>query len=289
MRKSFLLLLLFSLISASMLLSAATCAWESGITLDLNQTHMIRMPHLNIGSSWTYAYAQIPFLTQNQSTNGSFISASDRPVQICIDEFHACRYLSPASVEIHTNCLNLTNGNFSLPGLSPNIYTLYAIDANSSEELSSQQLLVTREKLSLLYPNNTSAGDPISLRASINGSPNQSLIFAALILSIEDYDNMSLNLTSSQNSAGYNSTLKLGDKEQQLPGLTSLSPRLAMSLMFLLPSNSAVAMQETNQSDVELSLLTDPTWTSGEYIVTAAAYSQTQGLLDLKQETIMVE
>jgi hypothetical protein len=290
MRKSFLLLLLLSLVSASVLLSAATCAQESGITLDLNQSHMIRIPHLNIGSNWTYAYAQIPLTTRNQSTNGSFISVSDRPVQICIEEFHASRYLSPASVENHTNCLNLTNGSdFSLPGLRPNIFTLSAIDANSSEELSSQQLLVTREKLSLLYPNNASAGDPLNLQASITGSSNQSLIFAALLLNRDDYDNISLNLTSSQNGAGYNSTLKLGDKEQQLPDLTRLSSSLAMSLMFLLPSNSAVAMQDTNQSEVELILLTDPTWPRGEYILTAAAYSQTQGLLDLKQGTIMVE
>jgi hypothetical protein len=63
---------------------------------------------------------------------------------------------------------------------------------------------------------------------------------------------------------------------------------MALKLMYLLPSNSAVAMQESLQSEVELFLLTDAAWQKGDYILSCAVYSTKEGLLDLKQQNIKV-
>jgi methanogen extracellular protein (TIGR04279 family) len=297
MRRIRVLLLLVCLLSVSIGIKPNEAQESSQVTsIDLEGTYPIRMPNLSIGANWTYPYAQIPVLRENRSINGSIFSgANGSAVKICITHFNISEFLNSPSIMLsHKNCsgpslaLNLTQeANFTLAGINNGLYTLSVYDVNSSQELSALQLFVTKENLSLQLPASISAGEPLKVKANISGL-NQSKIFGAVMISTEDYDNMSLSLTSNNSGSGYNSTLKLGDKVKQLPGLTSFSSDMAMNLIYLLPSNSAVGVQESLQSEVELFLLTDAIWQKGDYILTCAVYSKKEGLLDLKQEQIMV-
>ena len=262
----------------------------------LDKTDAIKMPQLNIGANWSYAYEGIPVISENQSLNGSISSGLKSPgVNLCIKPFSATEILKASEVgKSNLNCtgtsfeLNLTEqANFSLPGLGQGFYTLSLSDTNSGQEISALQLLVAQEDLALQLPSSIKAGDPLKVEANISGI-NQSKIFGAIMISGQDYDSMSLNLTSRESGSGYNSTLKIGEREGQLPSLTNLSYDLAMDLLYLLPQNSAVAIQESLQSDVELFLITDTAWPKGEYILTCAVYSSKEGLLGLKQETVKV-
>lgn len=259
----------------------------------LNDTNSILVPHLSIGVNWTYPYDQMPVISENQSLNGSiFAGANASAAEICVSGFSIGELLSaPQAISSQENCsgpsitLNLTEqADFVLPKMAPGLYTISAFDGINSTAL---QLLVTSENLSLQLPANILAGEPLKVKANI-ARLNQSRIFGAVMISREDYENMSLNISSSNAGLDYNATLKLADIEQQLPGLTRLSTDLAMNLMSLLPANSAAGMQESSEAEVEFYLLTDGTWPKGDYILTCAVYSRNGGLLDLKQETIVV-
>ena len=260
----------------------------------LEKTDAIEMPQLNIGANWSYAYEGIPVIGENQSLNGSISSGLKSPgVNLCIKPFSATEILKASEVE-NLSCtgtsleLNLTEqANFSIPGMAEGLYTLSLSDTNSGQEISALQLLVAQEDLALQLPSSIKAGDPLKVEANISGI-NQSKIFGVVMISGQDYDNMSLNLTSRESGSGYNSTLKIGEREGQLPSLTNLSYDLAMDLLYLLPQNSAVAIQESLQSEVELFLITDTAWPKGEYILTCAVFSSKEGLLGLKQETVKV-
>ena len=261
----------------------------------LEKTDAIEMPQLNIGANWSYAYEGVPVIRENQSLNGSISSGLKSPgVNLCIKPFSATEILRASNQKNNLSCtgtsleLNLTEqANFSLPGLGQGLYTLSLSDTNSGQEISALQLLVAQEDLALQLPSSIKAGDPLKVEANISGI-NQSKIFGAIMISGQDYDSMSLNLTSRESGSGYNSTLKIGEREGQLPSLTNLSYDLAMDLLYLLPQNSAVAIQESLQSEVELFLITDTAWPKGEYILTCAVYSSKEGLLGLKQETVKV-
>jgi len=262
----------------------------------LEETDAIKMPQLNIGANWSYAYEVVPVIGENQSLNGSISSGlKSSGVNLCIKQFSATEILKASQVQkSNLSCtgasleLNLTEqANFSLPGLGQGLYTLSMSDVSSAQELSALQLLVTREDLALQLPSSIKAGEPLKVEANISGL-NQSKIFGVVMISGQDYDNMSLNLTSRESGSGYNSTLKIGEREGQLPSLTNLSYDLAMDLLYLLPQKSTIAIQESLQSEVELFLITDTAWRKGEYILTCAVYSSKEGLLGMKQETVKV-
>lgn len=262
------------------------------ITLD--GVNSISMPHLIIGANGSYSYDQVPVLRENQSINGSLFGANPSAVEICIDQLSVTKLLNPSpATGSHANCsgpssaLNQTERNFTLPGIKSGVYTLSAFDMNGTL-LTSLYMMVSKENLSLQIPDTILAGEPLKVKANISlEDQNQSLIFGAIMISAEDYQNMSLTLTS-KDAGGYNSTLSLGDRWEQLPEFSRISLDLAMNLLYLLPSNSAVGMQESQQPGVELFLITEETWPKGEYIMTYAVYSQQEGLLDLKQQKIMV-
>jgi len=293
------LLLLVCMLSVSGLIEInPTEAQESSqatrITLDGTNPISISVPHLSIGANGSYSYDQVPVLRENQSINGSLSGANPSAVEICIDQLSVTKLLnsSPASGS-HASCsgpsaaLNQTERNFTLPGIKSGVYNLSAFDMNGTL-LTSLYMMVSKENLSLQIPDSILAGEPLKVKANISlEDQNQSLIFGAIMISAEDYQNMSLTLTS-KDAGGYNSTLSLGDRSELLPEFSHISLDLAMNLINLLPSNSAVGMQESQQSEVELYLLTEETWPKGEYIMTYAVYSRQEGLLDLKQQKIMV-
>lgn len=292
------LLLMMCLLSVSQIIEIKpTGAQESSqiTSITLNGANPISMPNLSIGMNWTYPYDLVPVLRENQSINGILSGAKDSAVEICIDQLSVTELLKSSPAMKSHNCsgpsvkLNqIDEAGFTLPGTKSGIYALSASNTTGTL-LTALYLLVCKENLSLDLPESIPAGEPLKVKANISlKDQNQSLIFGAIMISAEDYENMSLTLTSNETGSGYNSTLNLGNISRQLPEFGRISMDLAMNLLYLLPSNSAVGMQESQQPGVELFLITEETWPKGEYILTYAVYSQQEGLLDLKQQKIMV-
>ena len=80
----------------------------------------------------------------------------------------------------------------------------------------------------------------------------------------------------------------IGSKSLEINGEPSLSTDLLMKVMYLLPQNSAVGMQESKNPVADLALITDTEWPKGIYILTSAIYSPGSGLSGLKQEAVEV-
>jgi len=297
MRSIRLLLLLVCLLTALSSAEIKPCGDESGnkAIIDLESIHAIRMPHLSIGTNWTYPYAQIPIFSENQSINGSSTFYENGSlIELCISRFSVTELLRTQVVKTPANCtgqslaLNqTTDANFTLPELTSGLYTISAFDMSSTQQIEALLLLVTKERLSLQLPESILAGEPLNIKANISGL-NLSKIFGAVMISAKDHENMSLTLISEESGSGYSSILKLGDKVQNLSSLTNISSDMALQLLYLLPSNSAAGMQESTKSEVELALLTDAAWQKGDYILTCAVYSEKEGLLDIKQAKIRV-
>jgi len=184
MRRIRALLLLMCLVSVFVLLEKPIEAQESSPVITLEETYPIEIPHLSIGANWTYPYAQIPVLSENQSING-ILSGAKGAVEICISPFNVNDFLS--TLKIHKSCsgqsldLNLTL-NFTLTGINSGLYALSALDANSTL-LAASYLLVSKENLSLQLPDNITAGEPLKVKANITlKDNNQSLIFGAIMI-----------------------------------------------------------------------------------------------------------
>ena len=184
---------------------------------------------------------------------------------------------------------------FALNGLSSGIYTIFIMDENNSVVLSALPLLVSKAELILQMPDNIKAGDFMQLKVNISTANNQSIsqsdnssrIFAAIMISRKDYENASLKLDTNGTKESLKSTLTLGDKSMQIQ-LSNISSEQLMPLLYLLPENSAIGIQESKEPWADILLITDENWAKGSYILTSAVYSSGKGLLGLNQETVEV-
>ena len=121
-------------------------------------------------------------------------------------------------------------------------------------------------------------------------SNNESRVFAAIMISRRDYENASLHIASNGSEGSLNSTLSLKDKSMQMQGLPAISSDLLMKVLYILPMDSAVGMQEAkaDESGTEILLITDREWEKGSYILTCGVYSPRIGLLGLKQIAVEI-
>ncbi len=108
------------------------------------------------------------------------------------------------------------------------------------------------------------------------------------MISSQDYATAGLSLTANGTEEGLISTITLCNSSMQVQGMPGISTDLLMKILYMLPQNSAVAMQESAEQNVELYLFTDPAWEKGEYILTCAVYSPKKGLMGMRQGTIEV-
>jgi hypothetical protein len=267
-----------------------TAPIQKGISLDASQ--FIALPQLSIGLNWTYPFPSISVIAEEQPLKGRVQSAAE----ICLEPFSVSKLLeSPPSPGSGTTCsgnslaLSQSEANFTLPSLKSGIYALSALDRNGSL-LNSSYLLVNKMDPSMQLPESIPAGEPLQVKVESNLSlkDNQSLIYGAILMAEEDYENMSLSLTAEGAGQSYGARLNLGNRSEQLPPLSSFSMDLAMNLINLLPWDSAVALQESDEPEVELLLITDQSWPKGEYILSWAVYSRQSGLMAMKQNSVRV-
>ena len=279
----------------------------------LEGTNLIKIPHLSVsqGDNWSSSFDSIPCYIENQTIRGAFRGASDSAgswVEAAIFRFDISAFLSVfqamdrrAKVEgnVSRQMLNSTAGaSFALDGLPAGMYTISVIDGNSSAVLSSMPLFVMKTDLTLQMPTNITAGEYAKLRVdmplaegrSAYPSNNESRIFAAIMISRRDYENASLHIASNGTEGSLNSTLSLKDKSMQMQGLPAISSDLLMKVLYLLPMNSAVGMQEAKADELgtEILLITDREWEKGSYILTCGVYSHGSGLLGLKQMEVEI-
>jgi len=117
---------------------------------------------------------------------------------------------------------------------------------------------------------------------------NQSKFFVVIMMSRKDYENASLDIAKNNTTNIFDITLSLGSKSLQIQGPPKISTEFLMNLLTLLPTNSAVGLQESTQPGVDLILLPEKSWEKGEYILTGGIYSPGKGLLGTKQSEIEV-
>jgi methanogen extracellular protein (TIGR04279 family) len=274
-------------------------------------TNLIKIPHLAFsqGNNWSSSFDSIPVYVENQTIRGAFRGASEAAgswVEVAITQFDISEFLSVFQAtdrrvnmegDVSRQILNSTaDASFTLDGLPAGMYTAYVFDENSSAMLSATPLLVTMADLTLQMPTNITAGDYAKLKVNMSlaegrgayQSNNQSRVFAAIMISCRDYENTSLHIASNNTEGSLNSTLSLKDKSMQMQGLPVISSDLLMKVLYLLPMNSAVGMQESNESGTEILLITDREWEKGSYILTCGVYSPGIGLLGLKQMSVEV-
>ena len=232
----------------------------------------------------------------------SFLSQADASnISVCISPFDLSFYLSDdqgtgfSGKECAKNNLalggsNYTNGkSFLLSSTSSGVHSLNFIDENNSSLLISMPLLITEGQTVLQVPSIVEAEEPfiqVVMNTTVPG--NQSKFFAAILISRNNYENASLGIAKNKTTNSLDITLSLGSKSLQIEGPLKISSELLMSLLPLLPANSAIGLQESTQQGVDLILLPDKSWEKGEYILTGGIYSPGKGLLGIKQSEVLI-
>ncbi len=175
----------------------------------------------------------------------------------------------------------------SLNGRISGMYTLLVAEENSTRVLSATPLLVTKRAIALELPASLKAGDALKMKVNASSAVNLSRVYAGIIIRRQDYENASILISSRGPAEMPNTTLTLAGKSVQMPGTPKISD-LLMNAFTILPRNSAVGLQESNDDEVELQLVTDAQWEKGSYILICFVYSPDEGLIGAKQETVEV-
>ncbi|MDD4161424.1 MAG: hypothetical protein PHW87_02980 [Methanothrix sp.] len=250
-------------------------------------------------------FSHLPVYSLNQSIKGAFlfpIHGEASNISVCISPFDLSSYLSgyrgtknfrdgacAKTIPKSNGSTDINGTSFQLSSTSSGMHSLNFVDEDNSSMLMSMPWLITDGQTVLQVPRTVKAQEPfiqVKLNTILPG--NQSKIFAAIMILRKDYENASLGMAMNETSNSLDLTLSLGSKSLQIYGPLKISSELLMNLLPLLPANSAVGLQESTQTGVDLALLTDKPWEKGEYILTGGIYSPGKGLLGIKQQEVEV-
>ncbi len=270
--------------------------------ISFEENNLLLMPKISFpeGSDGMELFNRLPVYSRDQSIIGAFLSppqAGASNISVCISPFNLSFYLAGnrgtgdfsvrecAKTSFVSNGSTDTNGtSFQLSSASSGMYSLNLIDENNLSVLIAMPLLITDGQTVLQMPSTVNAEEPfIQVKMNTTAPGNQSKFFVAIMISRKDYENASLGIAKNETTNSLDLTLSLGSKSLQIQGPPKISSELLMNLLPLLPANSAVGLQESTQSGVDLILLPDKSWEKGEYILTTGIYSPGKGLLGIKQ------
>ncbi len=263
-------------------------------------TDMLLMPRMSFPeeAGGMELFDRIPVYSINQSIVGALLlphHADASNISVCISPFDLLSYLSDYHKEFAKNNLaldgiNYTNGkSFLISSTSSGVHSLNFVDEKNSSLIISMPLLITEGQTVLQVPSAVEAEEPfiqVVMNTTVPG--NQSKFFAAILISRNNYENASMSIAKNKSTNSLDITLSLGPKSLQIEGPLKISSELLMSLLPLLPANSAIGLQESTQQGVDLILLPDKSWEKGEYILTGGIYSPGKGLLGIKQSEILI-
>lgn len=288
-------------------------ATESQGRIDLEGGNALMVPNMSLSGAadGTYLFDSLPVYSVNESINGTFSLSQENGsyhiyalsalsnIEVCVSPFNISEYTSglPESrhfagsdcIETHAESNDSSNASFSIPKKTAGMYTLYIVDENKSAIISKQPFLVTEGEVALEMNYKVTSLEPF-IRIKMNSTvlENQSKFFAAFMIPMSDYENVSLNLSENKTTDGLDMNLSIGSKSMQMYGSPRISSELLMNLLPLLPPNSAIGLQESNQPGVDLILMADQPWSTGYYVMTCGIYSPKEGLIGIKQTNVEV-
>lgn len=175
-----------------------------------------------------------------------------------------------------------------MTGRRSGLYAVYAIDGNRSTIAPAQALFLTEGEAILqlgdsINPENSS----IKINLSTGSEKERKRLFAAAIMPRKEYENATIRLVANESNPWPVLALSSGTRSIEIVANPATGYKQLMDFISLLPEDSAISMQESAQSYVELVLLADGPWKKGEYVINCAIYSPAVGLEGLKQ--IIVE
>lgn len=274
------------------------------ISLEENDTLLMPKVSFLEGAGVMEPFDRIPVYSINQSIVGAFLfphQVDASHLSVCISPFDLLSYFSDyqgngfsckecATNNLALNGVNNTNGkSFLLSSTSSGVHSLNIVDEKNLSLITSMPLLITEGQTVLKVPSTVEAEEPfiqVMMNTTVPG--NQSKFFAAILISRNNYENSSLSIAKNKTTNSLDITLSLGPKSMSIDGPLKITSELLMSLLPLLPANSAIGMQESTQQGVDLILLPDKSWEKGEYVLTGGIYSPGKGLLGINQSMVQI-
>lgn len=275
------------------------------------------------GAAGMMLRSNLPVLVQNQSVLAEFLGSDEmanQTLEICTSGFNLSMAMDPSLVlnknaHLSKACLidlNSTGSSaFELPGLPAGAYQIYALDLNHTRVLSSSFALVVARGLSTYTPSEISPGDILMVQVQMpdggretnatdinnvtadkasntTGATNSGELcyYGAMLVSEEDCLNTSIAFKNDANGSPVSLIITRANTTAELP--TRFNKSSLNSMFPIMPSNSAMAVQESQDGKSELNLITDESLTPGRYVLFSAAYSARGMLMGINQTSLIV-
>ncbi|MFB3764160.1 MAG: TIGR04279 domain-containing protein [Methanotrichaceae archaeon] len=305
--KYYILLSLLIVVSLAIPSIAATQNQTSGVqpigSFLLNGSNLIKAPEVSLitpGFYWTYPYINYPIYSEGQRISGYILGTNQQAgtnVRLCASDFNLSKFLNGSAEKIaNGNCdtqpikLNDTgDGIFALEGQKSGTYMLLGKDELNSTILSMMPLIITAQDISVNSSAKMVAGGILKAAIKMRGFDNLTKYYGAILVSSKDYESIKLDIVSNGSQKNLSSIIAFGNRSMTIQGLPSISMDLLMKLSTILPQNAAIAMEKSSKPGVEFSLVSDPGWEHGSYILTCIVYSPGKGILGIRQIPVEVD
>lgn len=176
-----------------------------------------------------------------------------------------------------------------MAGKRSGLYAAYALDRNRSIIAPAQAFFLTEGDAVLQaddsYPSENSF---IKINLGTGSEDNRKKLFAAAIMPRKVYDNATIRLVANGSKPRPVLALSSGSRFMEIEANPATARGQLMDMIALLPENSAIGVQESTQSAVDLILVEDGPWDKGEYVLNCAIYAPGAGLQGLKQKIIKI-
>jgi|GEM_PF-2879595 len=265
----------------------------------------------------------LPVLEQNQSTQAEFLGSEEmanQTLEICTSEFNLSLAIDPSlalgeNASLKRACLinlNSTGSSaFELPGMDAGAYQIYALELNHTRVLSCSFVLVVARGLSTYAPSEISPGDILVIQVEMPGDiretnatdidviadnasnvtnsskPGELCYYGAMLVSEEDCQNTSIAFKNDAEGSPVSLIITRANATAELP--TKFNKSSLNAIFPIMPSNSAMAMQESRDGRSELNLITDESLMPGRYVLFSAAYSARGMMMGVNQSSLVVK
>jgi hypothetical protein len=269
---------------------------SKNIDVILEGTDSIKVPKISFNSleaNWTFENSYYPIFLKNQDLGGYItapINLSGTEIKLCVVSFDANRFTGefkhprPVKCRWAARLNNSATGNFKIGDVEDGLYNLFLFDEKNSSLLSVESLMVNFMNLSIDTKNKIMAGSPASVVIRTSDKPiGRKRLYVAVLVSEKKLNKTNIIIYKNNLTDALQFSIKIADRSLQMKSLPVISPDFFANLMNILPSDSAAAAIESNQSSSELFLLTDPLWEPGSYILTCAIFDIGVGLMERDQ------
>ena len=264
------------------------------------------MPHVSLVTpegNWIYPYEYYPVYPPNKTISGTIfepdrLASTTRGVaalRLNTSSFQeALKGISEIAVSGKAELLGFAappfnstgKSRFTLPGMPPGLYGLVVANLSNLAVTTALPMLITNDLISMESPDMVKSGESLKVKIRVlQGQSNTSRKYAAALVSWTDYETMSIKMSSNGSKSGMTSKISIGNESLDILGEPKISQSLVERLLPILPQDSAVALDQSNNMESEMYLLTDEAWKPGKYVLTCGAYSS-KGLDGIIQKTI---